>query len=137
MHITPTLLPTQQLWIDAPSMQRPRLLLGYESLMFQGFPLSKRQDLASTFSDSLMQELAGNAMTLPVVLGLLMSTFAAVPWAAVCQVAPPSTDAQVQDVLDILASLSGSGSGDRGPASASAASGAPAAPRSAVKRRKL
>ncbi|CAJ1455628.1 unnamed protein product [Effrenium voratum] len=79
-HLAPTMMP-----------KRSRLLLGREALTLQGFPastfvreLSQHQPLAwlqSDFpSESLMADLAGNAMALPVVLAMLQAAFAALEW---------------------------------------------------------
>lgn len=113
VHIAPTMLPNQQLWIDAPRLKHPRILLGWEALAFQGFPLGRRPDLMA-FSDGLMQELAGNAMSLPVVLALLMATLVAVPWADVGEVASPTTEAQMDEALSLLMLLPGGSSAGYG-----------------------
>lgn len=89
--------------------------------------MALRGDLSS-FDDPLLQELAGNAMTFPVVLALLMSTFAAVPWGTVTEVVPPSTDVEVQRAMDLLESLPECvGSGKRAAVTRSTSSAATAA----------
>lgn len=107
LHISPALLPTHQLWVDAPAMGSPRLLLGREALRLQGFPVGLRPDLLGAFSESLMTDLAGNMMTLTIVLALVMSSVAALPWDAdgASAGAQPSSEHEVEDVLQMLASL--------------------------------
>lgn len=150
-HLAPTLLPKMNLWIEpAGRVAEPRLMLGREALMFQGFPIlaflrALRDVRASAKSDSgnkdaasdgeldsewppakksrqglpagqrgagpadqrpskpprllqsyrpseqLMQDLAGNAMSLPVVLTILQCAFAALGWKSGAAVAAAST----------------------------------------------
>ena len=114
MHLAPTVLPRQQLWIEPVEPERCRLLLGREALLYQGFPaipfleVLQEETLASLQkqaaarkgygpqaaaiglqaaspwqpSEALMQDLAGNAMALPVVLSLLQCMFTALSWKA-------------------------------------------------------
>ena len=95
-HLFPTMLPKQQLWIEQG--RHSRFLLGQEALLLQGFPaeqflewLQAKQEKQGLRpgsgkndawwpSESLMQDLAGNAMALPVVLTLLQCAFCAVSW---------------------------------------------------------
>ena len=91
-HVAPTLLPKQCLWIE--DGQDSRIMLGQESLMLQGFPilqflktLRKRNKLALSRGkevwkpdQTLMQDLAGNAMAFPVPLALLQAALCAVNW---------------------------------------------------------
>eukprot|EP00435_Cladocopium_sp_Y103_P067075 s554_g29.t1 len=86
-HVAPTMLPGQILWSES----RSRLVTGVEALIFQGFPVlrvwenlqatGQDQKSASSkthFSDSLMTDLAGNAMALPVLLAILQAGLASV-----------------------------------------------------------
>ncbi|CAE7473758.1 unnamed protein product [Symbiodinium sp. CCMP2592] len=78
-HIAPTMMPGQLLWTEL--VAPPRLVLGQEALMLQGLPISRfleQVDDEQPPSQALMQDLAGNAMALPVVLSLLQSGLAAV-----------------------------------------------------------
>ncbi|CAE7243048.1 unnamed protein product [Symbiodinium sp. KB8] len=78
-HIAPTMMPGQLLWTELTDP--PRLVLGQEALMLQGFPISKflaQVDDEQRPTQAFMQDLAGNAMAFPVVLALLQSGLAAV-----------------------------------------------------------
>ena len=82
---------------------RGRLLLGRESLLLQGLTISKVPSLLESTPESLMQDLAGNAMALPVVLAVAMATFAVVSWAAVAAAdLPPASAADVEEALEVL-----------------------------------
>ena len=117
IHIAPTILPRQQLWMECDEAEDCRLMLGRESLLYQGFPSLPflrvlHEDILRTFaeksgqsgppaasylqtrsaqgsqgphtpwvpSESLMQDLAGNAMALPVLLCLAQCAFTALSW---------------------------------------------------------
>lgn len=84
-HVAPTMLPGQLLWSESQS----RPVTGAEALIFQGFPAlrflknveAKGQDQRGSkthFSNSLMTDLAGNAMALPVLLAILQAGLASV-----------------------------------------------------------
>ncbi|CAE7228141.1 SSRP1, partial [Symbiodinium natans] len=83
-HVLPTVLPRMLLWHD----QIGRLQLGREALMCQGFPAvpflnhceSVKRPQAWSPSENLLQDLAGNAMALPVLLGILQSMFVSFSW---------------------------------------------------------
>ena len=77
------MLPGPQLWMES----RQRLMVGEEALMFQGFPISLLQDLqdkcslpAACSSHSFLQDLAGNAMALPVAMAIFQAGVASLPW---------------------------------------------------------
>ena len=79
-HVAPTQLPKQQIWLDwasHPSAGKvvPRLLLGQEALLLQGFPVAKATGPVSTTQEMTMQQLAGNMFSLPVVLGVTQAAF--------------------------------------------------------------
>ncbi len=80
VQIAPTFLPGQVLWLELQT-QETRLLLGREALAMQGFPINENPALTESFEESLMQNLAGNAMNVFVVLALLQAILTAVPWA--------------------------------------------------------
>ncbi len=80
-HVAPCMLPRQTMWVDHPGMKAPRLLLGREALALQGFPIARCKETADENSERFMQDLAGNAMSLPVALAILMSALMALPWA--------------------------------------------------------
>ena len=83
-HILPTVLPKMLLWCES----KQRVWLGCEALMCQGFPVlpllktheATMRPQAWQPSETLMQDLAGNAMAIPVVLAILQSLFAAFSW---------------------------------------------------------
>ena len=86
-HVCPTLLPKMELWIDNFTGSSSRLLLGQEALMLQGFPvqvflaaLERHDDDEWRPTQSLMLDLAGNAMPLPTVLAMLQAGFCALNW---------------------------------------------------------
>ena len=74
-------MPQQQAWITRPG-STPRLMIGRESMMIQGFPimLPGLADLLHNTSETTMMSLGGNAMASPVVMSLLQATFASLPW---------------------------------------------------------
>lgn len=110
-HVCPALLPTQMMWLDPPAIGAPRLMLGREALVLQGFPIGLRPDLTAEFTEGFMQDLAGNMMTLPVLLAMVVSTIAALPWkdTGSSKLPPPSSAADVSAALDAFLSLGASG----------------------------
>ena len=74
-------MPQQQVWITHPGCT-PRLMIGRESMMIQGFPIMLHglEDLLHDTLESTMMSLGGNAMASHVVLPLLQATFASAPW---------------------------------------------------------
>ncbi len=114
-HLAPTMLPGQLLWCDL--LEPPRFVLGREALRFQGFPVDHflaYKDDEYEASESLMQELAGNAMAVPVVLAVLQALMA-----SVCLKPPqkPASNENVQDALSALSVLRASEPGAGNPAS--------------------
>ena len=76
-HIAPTMMPSQTMLVTPPGGQSARLMVGVESLRFQGFPEPK---IPAHASNALQCDIAGNMVTLPVLLALVSATLAAVPW---------------------------------------------------------
>ena len=74
-------MPQQQVWITLPGCT-PRLMIGRESMLIQGFPIMLHglEDLLHHTSEVTMMSLGGNAMASHVVMPLLQATFASVPW---------------------------------------------------------
>ena len=74
-------MPQQLGWIALPG-RTPRLMIGRESMMAQGFPvgLPGLKGLLSATTEATMASLGGNAMASHVVLALLQATFASIPW---------------------------------------------------------
>lgn len=75
-HVGPTMLPTQLLWIESAE----RIMIGEEALMFQGFPIlpmmSKVELPGPCSTHAFLQDLAGNAMALPVVMAVFQAGLA-------------------------------------------------------------
>ena len=64
----------------------PRLLLGEEMLLLHGFPVSAVSDLVNKTENQVMADLAGNMVSVPIMLILLMSSVACVEWSDVDRV---------------------------------------------------
>ena len=70
--------------------------------MFQGWPVSKVPD-HGIVTERLMTDFAGNAVALPVLLALVLSTLTAITWTDPApQVHNASTDDEVADALRIF-----------------------------------
>ena len=78
-HLAFTMTP-KQLAVTCCRGKAPRLLLGEEALIFQGFPTAAVPDLVDETPQHVLAELAGNAVSVPVLLALLMSVVVAVDW---------------------------------------------------------
>ena len=99
---SPCMVPNQIMWVNLPT---PRLMLGREALLFQGWPSSLIAD-DDVASDRLLGDLAGNAVSLPVQLAMVLSTFHAVPWRiARTDMPSPSTNADVDEALQLLSNI--------------------------------
>ena len=63
-------------------LKEPRLLLGQENLLLQGFPINILPNLPNPkcFSEHLLMDLAGNMCTTTVLLAVTMSIMAAASW---------------------------------------------------------
>jgi len=101
--IAPCMLPHQSLWLH---VARPRLLLGREALLFQGYPISEVKELLASHSEGLLQDLAGNAVALPVLLAVVQSTLEAISWRKVrIREGASSSSAEVEDAMALLDGL--------------------------------
>ena len=114
-HLAPTMLPGQILWTQLAQPQS-RLVSGFEAMLFQGFPIvpciarltdegfvAPQQVRNKKFpSDLLLQELAGNAMALPVVMSITQAALAAI-WLRPAQL--QSSADSVQTALDAMLML--------------------------------
>ena len=58
----------------------PRVVLGRENLAMQGFPISIIKAMPNEHTEATMADLAGNMVSLPVLMGVMMSAFAALSW---------------------------------------------------------
>ena len=73
-----------------------RLLLGEETMILQGFPIANLPALVRETPNHLLNDLAGNAVSMPVLLALVMSTVSAVDWRrATIHDAPQDSDVEV------------------------------------------
>ena len=62
--------------------ESPRLLLGREALWLHGFPIFEEsiKPLLDNESEAFLTDLAGNMVSTPVLLALLMSTISSLSW---------------------------------------------------------
>lgn len=123
-HVAPTMLPGQLFFVEI--LTPPRLMLGREALLFQGFPAlgflslvedmgvnvfeEVEEDVASKkrkrsgqprkwLTETLMSDLAGNAMALPVLLAIVQSAVASLLFR------PASDTASAEQTADALSAL--------------------------------
>ena len=78
-HCAGTVMPTQSLMVFQKA-EHPRLLLGREAMLFQGFPINMMDSVLDQFSSHLLTDLAGNMVSCPVMLALAMAAVASVSW---------------------------------------------------------
>eukprot|EP00812_Abedinium_dasypus_P016003 NODE_967_length_1289_cov_2.731767.p3 GENE.NODE_967_length_1289_cov_2.731767~~NODE_967_length_1289_cov_2.731767.p3 ORF type:complete len:130 (-),score=13.79 NODE_967_length_1289_cov_2.731767:79-468(-) len=100
--IAPCILPRMHIWLH---LEHERLMLGREALLFQGFPINRMLEKLSEMPERLSQDLAGNAVALPVSLALLMATIFSVSWKDTDEAVdyePASSCEEVQDALALL-----------------------------------
>ena len=95
-HIANTVVPNQMLMTTFADEERePRLTIGRENLALQGFPINIIRDMPGTFKETLLADLAGNMVSTPVFLAMLMSAIASVSWSP-----PGGTDSDADDSVD-------------------------------------
>ncbi len=101
--LAPCIVPAQLLWLHRENASQ-RLLLGQEAMLLQGWPISV---LGSTdVTNSSLHDLAGNAMSPPVLLAVALSMIYAVSWKSEkCDSGrqEPSNDSNDADVNEALA----------------------------------
>ena len=68
-EVSPCILPGQVLWLH---LKEPRPMLGWEAMLFQGWPITK-VSIPESATNKLLQDLAGNGISLPVLLALVIS----------------------------------------------------------------
>jgi hypothetical protein len=106
-QISPCILPTQMMWLHFED-QEPRQMLGKESMLFQGWPIES-VDLPDWADNKFLQDLAGNGVSLPVMLALVMGTLSALTFAR--ENSAPDLDSaedpNVDETLKLLASMIG------------------------------
>ena len=75
-----------QLLIVFDGVQPPRCLLGREALALQGFPVNdaRTQRIIKDFSESFLQDLAGNMVSTPVLLALAAASVSSLTWRSTC-----------------------------------------------------
>ena len=101
-RIAPCIMPHQLLWLQ---ITQPRIMLGREALLFQGYPISRVAEHADRQSESCLQDLAGNAMSLPVLLAVVMSACQAMVFRGndeLAAAASGSNEADVEHELSLL-----------------------------------
>ena len=126
-HLAPTMLPGQLLFVEL--LKPPRLMLGQEALLFQGFPVcpflalveekhidmheqpskaSRRKrstEPKKWLTEALMTDLAGNAMALPVLLAIAQSAIASLLFRPSSSAATAEETADALSALDVLSAL--------------------------------
>ena len=60
--------------------EAPRLLLGEEALLLHGIPVAAVSDLVAKTPNRVMLDIAGNMVSSPTLLVLMMSAVACVDW---------------------------------------------------------
>ena len=95
------MMPNQDMMLFTGKNAAPRLLLGEESLLFNGFPIARMPE-EPTWTQSLMTDLSGNMVSLPVLLALIQSTLTAVPWQAVADAPEVADDNDVEAALSFF-----------------------------------
>ena len=81
IHVAPTMMP-KQLCMVFDQVQQPRLLLGRESLWLQGFPIADPivEVILNSEQEGFLNDLAGNMISTPVMLSLIMTSIASLSW---------------------------------------------------------
>ena len=78
-HLSFTVTPAQVALVFKDN-ETPRLLLGEEAMLLQGFPIAAVSDLVKNTANHVIADLAGNMVAVPVLLVLLMAAVACVDW---------------------------------------------------------
>jgi site-specific DNA-cytosine methylase len=99
--LAPCIVPQQLLWLHRDgNSQQQRLMLGFEAMLLQGWPIGRAPD-GIDFSNSFLQDLAGNATSTPVLLAVVLAMFYSVSWKY--QDASENSDASDAEVDEALA----------------------------------
>ena len=102
LHISPTVMPGQDILLfEHPE---PRLMLGEESLLLNGFPFALMPE-EPKWTQSFLTDLSGNMVSLPVLLALIQSTLTAVPWQAIADAPEVADDSDVEAALSFFDSV--------------------------------
>ena len=78
-HVAFAQMPNQHVWVDLQG-EEPRLMLGRESMLLQGYPIARVRSLVSKTPEHVLASIGGNMMAAPVALAILQSLFAVLPW---------------------------------------------------------
>ena len=99
-HVAPAQKFSQIVWVRKSQEHCGRLLLGREALLYQAFPTALVSPQVNATPEALMQDLAGNMMSLPVVLAISMALFGSATWATTtASAAPASTDDETSSAI--------------------------------------
>ena len=78
----------------------PRLVLGRENLLLQGFPIDIIEGMQGNFKESFLTDLAGNMVSTPVLLAMFLSAMASASWIPACDVDDGRTDVMDGKLLE-------------------------------------
>ena len=84
-HLSFTVTPKQVVVVFKDD-EAPRLLLGEEMMLLHGFPVAAVSGLVNKTANQVLADLAGNMVSTPIILILLMSSVACVEWSDVDRV---------------------------------------------------
>ena len=115
-HRSFTVTPQQLVLVFQAHDEPPRLLLGEEAMVLQGFPIAKVSDLVNTTTNHVMADIAGNMVALPVLLALMMSAVACVSWREGPNAPGAPEPKDLEDALAAFHALDASGSTGEVPA---------------------
>ena len=81
-EIAPCIVPKQLIWLHVPGREVPRIMLGAEAMLMQGWPVLQllEGDVPLWVSDNLLSSLAGNCVSPPVLLALFLATVEGIFW---------------------------------------------------------
>ena len=95
-------------------VQPPRCLLVREALALQGFPVDDEriQGVINDFSESFLQDIAGNMVATPVLLALAAASVSSLTWRRTCttDVTTAVKEEDVANAWDVLQLCLGTGS---------------------------
>jgi hypothetical protein len=96
-------MPQQLLWYtDHKHRQPPRLLLGREALLIQGYPIAKVPQLIAKSTELTMQSIAGNMMVPSIPMAIVLCAMLCMPFAPVSDHDPHDLECSGQDAQDAL-----------------------------------
>ena len=77
-------------------------MLGREALMLQGYPVCRVGQQADSVTERFLQDLAGNGMTLHVLLAVVQSAMAALSWKAGKSTQQPSLKGELDSAFALF-----------------------------------